>query len=368
MYRIGFDGTPLLGPKTGVGWYTHELIDAVARRSPDDDILVFPISWCTARRLHLDPPHRPNVRVARRLAPARPLWAMWDRVPFPPVEWLVECDVFHATNFISPPSLKVPTVVTVHDIGFVRHPESVSDAVRRMARLLPTVLRRASVVVTVSNFTRDELVWWLPDIADRVCVIHNGSHGRGVAPSDPRLPPGAPYAVMVGTLEPRKNLPLALDALRILKRQDRRLRLVLAGSPSPLLDVPAELRKRGLGPPEVVRTGYIDDARLAGLMGGARLLVFPSLYEGFGMPVVEAMESGVPVVAARAGATPEIAGDAAELVDPDDPEAFADAMWRVATDDALRARMVAAGHERAAEFSWDKSAAASLRLYHSLAG
>lgn len=368
MYRIGFDGTPLLGPKTGVGWYTHELVDAVARQSPQDDILVVPISWRTARMLHLDPPHRPNVRVARRPAPARPLWAMWERVPFPPVEWLVECDVFHATNFISPPSLKVPTVVTVHDIGFVRHPESVSDAVRRMARLLPNVLRRASVVVTVSEFTRDELLWWLPDIADRVCVIPNGSHRRAVAAADPRLPHGPPYALMVGTLEPRKNLPLALDALRILKRQGRLLRLVLAGSPSPLLDVPAELRKRGLGPPEIVRTGYIDDARLVGLMGGARLFVFPSLYEGFGMPVIEAMESGLPVVAARAGATPEIAGDAAELVDPDDPEAFADAMWRVATDDALRARMAAAGHQRAARYSWDKAAAASLRLYHSLAG
>jgi glycosyltransferase involved in cell wall biosynthesis len=368
MYRIGFDGTPLLGPKTGVGWYTHELIDAVARHSPEDDILVFPISWRTARMLHLDPPHRPNVRVARRLAPARPLWAMWDRVPFPPVEWLVECDVFHATNFISPPSLKVPTVVTVHDIGFVRNPDSVSDAVRRMARLLPTVLRRASVVVTVSKFTRDELVWWLPDVADRICVIPNGSHRRPVAPSDPRLPPGPPYALMVGTLEPRKNVTLALDALRILRRQNRELRLVLAGSPSPLLDIAAELRARDLGPGEVVRTGYIDDARLAGLVGGARLLVFPSLYEGFGMPVVEAMESGLPVVAARAGATPEIAGDAAELIEPDDPEGFADAMWRVATDEALRARLVAAGRLRAAEYSWDKAAAASLRLYHSLAG
>ena len=368
MYRIGFDGTPLLGPKTGVGWYTHELIDAVARRSPEDDILVFPISWRTARMLHLDPPHRPNVRVARRLAPARPLWAMWDRVPFPPVEWLVECDVFHATNFISPPSLKVPTVVTVHDIGFIRNPESVSDAVRRMARLLPTVLRRASVVVTVSKFTRDELVWWLPEVAARIVVIPNGSHRRSVAPSDPRLPPGPPYALMVGTLEPRKNVTLALDALQILRRQGRELRLVLAGSPSPLLDVPAELRTRGLEAAEVVRTGYIDDARLAGLVGGARLLVFPSLYEGFGMPVVEAMESGLPVVAARAGATPEIAGDAAELVEPDDPEGFADAVWRVATDEALRARLVAAGRLRAAEYSWDKAAAASLRLYHSLAG
>ena len=368
MYRIGFDGTPLLGPKTGVGWYTHELIDAVARHAPDDDLLVFPISWRTARMLRLDPPHRPNVRVTRKIAPARPLWAMWDHVAFPPMEWLVDCDVFHATNFMAPPSLRVPTVVTVHDNGFIRYPQAVPPAIRRMARLLPTVLRRASVVITVSKFTRDELVWWLPDVADRISVIPNGTHHRNVAPSDTGLAPGPPYALMLGTLEPRKNVALALDALRILRRQNVDLRLVLAGSPSPLVDVPALLRKRGLGPPEVVRTGYVDDARIAALVAGARMLVFPSLYEGFGMPVIEAMESGLPVVAARAGATPETAGDAAVLVDPDDPEAFADAMLMVATDEELRARLIDEGRRRASEFSWDKAARATLRLYHGLAG
>ncbi|MGI9023746.1 MAG: glycosyltransferase family 4 protein [Acidimicrobiales bacterium] len=368
MLRIGFDGTPLLGPKTGIGWYTHELIDAVARRSPDDDILVFPISWRTARMLHLDPPHRPNVSVTRRMAPARPLWAVWDRVPFPPVEWLVKCDVFHATNFICPPSSKVPTVVTVHDIGFVHHPDSVSPAIRRMANLLPSVLRRASVVIAVSDFTRSELAAWLPDVADRIVVIPNGSHRRSVAPSDAGLKPGPPYALMLGTLEPRKNVALALDAIHILRDRGTDLRLVLAGSASPQFDLAANLRRRGLGQPEVVHAGYLDDARLAGLMAGARLLVFPSLYEGFGMPIIEAMESGLPVVAARAGATPEIAGDAAMLVDPGDAEGFADAMHRVATDTELRNRLITAGREQASRFSWDKAADSALRIYQSLAG
>ncbi|HEX2273220.1 MAG TPA: glycosyltransferase family 1 protein [Acidimicrobiales bacterium] len=368
MHSFGFDGTPLLGPKTGVGWYTHELIDAVARQAPDDDLLVFPISWRTARMLRLDPPHRPNVRVTRKIAPARPLWAMWDRVAFPPMEWLVRCDVFHATNFIAPPSLRVPTIVTVHDIGFIRRPESVPPAIRRMARLLPTVLRRASVVITPSRFTRDELVWWLPEVADRISVIPPGFHQRKVEPADTELPPGAPYALMLGTLEPRKNVALALDAMRVLRRQRFELRLVLAGSPSPLLDVPALMRKRGLGPPDVVRTGYVDDARVAALVAGARMLVFPSLYEGFGMPLIEAMDAGLPVVAARAGATSEVARGAAVLVDPDDPEAFADAMRRVATDEELRAQLVAAGRQRAQDYSWDNTARATLRMYRGLAG
>jgi len=361
--RIGFDGTPLLGSKTGVGWYTHELIDAAAKLSPKDEMVVFPISWRTARHLNLDPPHRSNVAVERKLAPARPLWAMWDRVQFPPVEWLVDCDVFHATNFIAPPSRKVPIVVTVHDIGFVHHPEAVTPGVRRMARLLPDILRRAAAIITVSRFTCEELVAWLPEVAGKVTVIHNGSHARSVPAGGPETPATPPYALMLGTLEPRKNLPLALDALRILRRRGVDLRLVLAGGASNLLDIPAELRRRGMGQPEVTRTGYIDDARVSALLAGARVLVFPSLYEGFGMPLLEGMEAGVPVVGVRAGATPETVGDAGLLVEPGDAEGFAEAMEQAAFDDGVRGRLIPAGHAQAAKFTWQRAAGATLELY-----
>jgi len=366
--RVGFDGTPLLGAKTGIGWYTHELIDAVAKLSPKDDIVVFPISWRTARHLNLDPPHRPNVAVERKLAPARPLWAMWDRVQWPPVEWLVDCEVFHATNFIAPPSRKVPIVVTVHDVGFVHHPQSVTPDVRRMARLLPGILRRAAAIITVSHFTCEELVSWIPEVAGKVTVVHNGSHARAAPPASHYPASTPPYALMLGTLEPRKNLPLALDALRILRQRGVDLRLVLAGGRSNLLDVPAELRKRGMGEPEVTRTGYIDDARVSALLAGARVLVFPSLYEGFGMPLLEGMEAGVPVVGVRAGATPETVGDAGLLVDPGDAEGFADAMERAAFDETLRARLIPAGHDQAAKFTWKRAAASTLDLYRKVAG
>jgi glycosyltransferase involved in cell wall biosynthesis len=293
---------------------------------------------------------------------------MWDRVQFPPVEWLVDCDVFHATNFIAPPSRKVPIVVTVHDIGFVHHPEAVTPGVRRMARLLPDILRRASAIITVSKFTCEELVSWLPEVAGKITVVYNGSHARSapaVAADSPATPP---YALMLGTLEPRKNLPLALDALRILRRRSVNLRLVLAGGRSSLLDVPAELRKRGLGEPEVTRTGYIDDARVSALLSGARVLVFPSLYEGFGMPLLEGMEAGVPVVGVRAGATAETVGDAGLLVEPGDAEGFADAMERAAFDEELRARVIPAGRAQAAKFTWARAAEATLDLYRQVTG
>lgn len=361
--RIGFDGTPLLGARTGIGWYTHELIDSVSRLAPDDEMIVFPISWRTARGLKLDPPHRSNVVMRRRIAPARPLWAMWDRVPFPPVEWLVPCDVFHATNFIAPPSRKVPTVVTVHDIGFVRNPETVSAGVRRMAKLLPTILRRAAAIICVSEFTRDELATWLPEVGDRIVVVPNGSHRRNRSAAPDAVTEGRPYALMLGTMEPRKNIPLALDAILALRNRGVDLRLVLAGGRSPLLDVPALLRERGLDDSEVVQTGYIDDARVASLMAGARVLAFPSLYEGFGMPLVEAMQAGIPVVGVRAGATPETVGGAAELVEPGDTDGFATALERVAFDDEVRGRLIPAGVERGSTFTWDRAAAATIEVY-----
>ena len=361
--RVGFDATPLLGARTGVGWYTHELIGAVADQAPSDELVLLPISWRAARR-PLDAPRRPNVSVVRRPLPARQLWALWDRTGFPPVEWLVGCDVFHATNFVAPPSRRVPIVVTVHDVGFLHHPDGVSPAVRRMARVLPGVLRRAAAIIAVSQFTRDELAGWQPEVADKVTVVHNGGHARAAATVlGAAAAGGPPYALVLGTLEPRKNLPLALDALRILRDRGVELRLVLAGGASPMLDVPALLRERGLGEPAVTCTGYVDDARVSELLAGARAVAFPSLYEGFGMPLLEAMEAGVPVVGVRAGATPETVGDAGLLVAPGDPEGFADALERAAFDEGLRAGLVAAGHARAKGFTWERAATTTLDVY-----
>ena len=369
---FGLDGTPLLGPRTGVGWYTSELAEALARLAPDDEVALLPVSWRRAGQVGLgaDPPA--NLRVERRFAPARPLWWLWERTALPPVEWLLRCDVFHGTNFMAPPARRVPVVVTVHDVGFVRRPHDVGAAVSHMARLLPGVLDRAAAVIAVSEFTRDELASWQPGVAERVVVIPNGGHRRAVpAGVDHGLAPGPDHVLVLGTLEPRKNVSLVLDAFAVLARRGVPLRLVLAGGPSPLLDVDALLAERGLGPDLVVRTGYVDDDRAGALLASARMLVFPSLYEGFGMPLVEAMELGVPIVAVRAGATPETAGDAAVLVDPAPPavmaDALADAISRVDSDEDLRDRLVAAGKARAVGYSWERAARSTLEVYRRVA-
>lgn len=363
--RIGFDATPLLGPKTGVGWYTEELVRAVATTAPADDVVLLPVSWRLAR--DLQPPPLPNVAVVRRFTPARPLRAFWHHAAFPPLEWFLRCDVFHAPNFIAPPARRTAVVTTVHDLSFVRHPEQCTPPNRRIADLLPGVLRRADAIVTISAFSGREVCEWMPEVADRVHVIYPGGHRRD-APSgaDPGLPTGPPYVLVLGKLAPRKNLPLALDAFALVRKRGLDLRLVLAGPPDPLVDVDHLVDERGLAPDEVVRTGYVDDDRAAALLAGACVFAFPSLYEGFGMPLVEAMEAGVPVIAVRAAAMPETVGPAGLLVDADDTEGFADALERLVVDDGLRARMVAAGHAQASRFSWETAGRETHRLYRSL--
>jgi glycosyltransferase involved in cell wall biosynthesis len=357
--RVGLDGTPLLGPRTGVGWYTADLVVAMADAAPDQEFVIFPISWRTARRLEL--PERENITVARKFAPARPLRAIWDRIGFPPLEAFVRADVFHGTNFLAPPAWRTPTVATVHDIGFVRFPKLAASRERELIDLLPKALHRTAAIITVSDFTRRELIDWQPTLEGKVHVVPNGAHARPL----PVAPPvQRPFALVLGSLNQRKNIPLVLDAIAALRDRGVELDLVLAGAAAPDLDVHALIEARRLGD-RVTVTGYLDDGAVAHLLVSARVLAFPSLYEGFGMPLIEAMHARLPIVAVKAGATPETVDGAAFLV-TDDAEAFADALATVALDDDARAGLIEAGSRRAGEFTWEQAARQTLDVYRAV--
>ena len=254
-------------------------------------------------------------------------------------------DILHCTTFRAPLRPRAPLVVTVHDLALLRHP----DAFPRWHRATGTRALRAGVavadaVVCVSEFTRDELVELLRVPAERLRIVPNGV--------DPVFTPAGEraegdYVLAVGTLEPRKNLEGAVEAAR------------LAG---------VELRVAGaVGWGGVAVDGWVgepSDGELAMLMRGARCLVYPSLYEGFGLPVLEAMACGTPVVTSRGGATEEVAGGAAVLVDPRDPAAIA-----AGIEEATRRReeLVAAGRARAAPFTWERSADLVEALWRELA-
>ena len=243
-------------------------------------------------------------------------------------------DVLHCTTFRAPVAPRAPLVVTVHDLGVLRHPEAFPRWHRTSGRLaLRAGVRAADAIVAVSAFTRDQVVDHLGVPRERIRIVPNGV--------DPVFSPDGPaaegdYVLAVGTLEPRKNLAIAVVAAR------------LAG---------VELRVAGAPGWGDVRTeswvGEPTDEDLAVLMRGARCLVYPSLYEGFGLPVLEAMACGTPVVTSRGGATEEVAGGAAVLVDPYDPAAVADGIEEAGK---RRKQLRAAGLERAASFTWRRSA------------
>jgi glycosyltransferase involved in cell wall biosynthesis len=257
------------------------------------------------------------------------------------------------------PGCPCPAVVTIHDLSFERHPELMSHRDRLVFRtMVPRSVRRAARVLAVSEQTKRDLVEHYRLPMEKIVVTPNGV--------DPLFSPegaradGGRYALFVGTLQPRKDPLAALEAIALVPGE---LRLVLVGPDKGSGDEARRAAARlGLNG-RVTFTGHVEKKKLAELYRGAACLVFPSRYEGFGLPVVEAMASGTPVVAAASGSIPEVAGDAAVLVDPGSPAALAGGIERALAD---RERLVAAGLERAKRYSWAETARRTLNVYREL--
>ncbi len=276
--------------------------------------------------------------------------AVWYPAVLPRLSRRLKLDLLHCPTFrgpLSPPP--VPLVVTVHDLAVLRHPETFNLWTRRYSRYcVPRVVQAARLVIAVSAFTKREVVELLGVDEDRIRVIPNGV-AECFRPQGPAAE--GDYVLAVGTVEPRKNLPrLAAATARL------GLELWVAGA-------------RGWGqvalPDGVRRLGRVSDARLAALYRGALCLAYPSLYEGFGLPVLEAMACGTPVVTSAGGATEEVAGEAAVLVDPLDPVSIAAGIEEAV---ARRQELRRLGLERARAFSWQRTAAATAAVYREAVG
>jgi glycosyltransferase involved in cell wall biosynthesis len=364
--RIAIDGTPLIGERTGIGHVTTNLLTALADRS-DVDVVAYAISR-TARR-DLAPQLPSGVGVGTSPLPARLVLPLWERWPVPRIEhWTGRVDVVHATNYSAPPA-RAPVVVTVHDLTFVHRPDLVSDDTRRFFDgLVRAALARGATVHVVSDYVGEETrqVFGLPP--ERVVRVYPGlaDTAGGDATRGRRLAGTDAYVLALGQLEPRKNLPVLVQAFARLSVSHRDLHLVVAG-PDGWGRTEFEAAARAAGSERIRWLGYVPDHDRRDLLAGARVFAYPSLYEGFGHPPLEAMLADVPVVAAASGAIPEIVGDAAELVDPADVEGLADALARTADDDGLRSRLVTAGRARAARFGWPRAAQGFVDLYTRLA-
>jgi len=368
--RITIDYTPALRQTAGIGRYTRGLITALAEadqaneytlfsagQSPDG--VIWPANF-TIRTIHV---------------PARWLTAGWHRLRIPlPVERLVgDCDIFHSPDFTLPPLHKARGVVTVHDLSFLRVPQCADPGLRSfLEREVPRAVKYATRVLADSENTRKDLVELLNVAPEKISVVPAGVETRFQPVSDTarlaevraryNLPDW--FILMVGTIEPRKNLARLIAAYSQLRRQTGLPHaLVIAGKEGWLFQgIYDQVAKEGLTD-RVLFPGFVADADLPALYTLADLLAFPSLYEGFGLPPLEAMACGTPVVTSDNSSLPEAVGSAALLVNAEDTDGLTEAMARVLCDASLRMRLAEQGRAQAARFTWPAAARKLLEAY-----
>jgi len=356
--RILVDYRPALRQRSGVGEYIHNLVRAYTHHpiAAGDDVAVFTSSWKDRPAEGLS--SELGSRIVDRRIPVRLLNFAWHRLEWPPIEMLgATADIVHAAHPLLMPSTSAAQIVTVHDLFFLTKPQSTRAEVRRdYPDLAARHVRRADAVVANSHDTASLIERTFGVAKTRIHVCSPGPPSWHKLGHTPNVPADG-YVLFVGTLETRKNIGTLLDAYTTLVERDSRTpALVLAGRATP--DAAAWLQRLSRAPlaGRVRHLGYVPDAEREATYAGARLLVMPSQYEGFGIPVLEAMSAGVPVVAANRGALPEVLGDAGTLVDPDDADALAAAMHRMLTDDAFARACAQRGFERARAFSWERAA------------
>lgn len=373
--KVALDATALIGPRTGVGEFCARLLEQLAGRH-DVEVGAFAVS--RAGRGGLAGLLPAGVRVMGRPGPglpARLLHAMWARSAFPSAELLVGgCDVVHGTNFVVPPA-RAATVVTVHDLSPLHFPGSSSPAARAYPDLVRAAVRRGTWVHADSAFVGQEVVDLLEAPPERVRVVHLGVGNApgGTAPLSAEallevlaglLPDWVTsYVLAMSRVEPRKDFPGLVGAFGHLAARHPGLALVLAGPDGVGSDELAQAIAASPARDRVVRLGWVNDRQRDALLQAATVFAYPSRYEGFGLPPLQAMAAGTPVVATRCGALEEILGDAARLVDVGDQDGLAEAIEQLVDDPGARRQLSGRGLARAALFTWEACADGLVALY-----
>ncbi len=361
MLTVAIDATPLLGDRTGVGVFTGGALGALARRG-DLSLAAYGLTWAGRRRLGGILPS--GVRPVGRPMAAAPLVALWRRTDHPPIEWWTGAvDVVHGTNFVVPPARHAARVVTVHDLTPLRFPALCAPS----SLAYPAIIRRAieggAFVHTPTAAIAAEVVAVLGAPPERVRPVHHGVEPLAGDDQPGTAEGGPPYILGLGTVEPRKDFPSLVRAFDLVAALHPEVRLVIAGPDGWGDPALADAIDRAAHQDRIRRIGWITGPSHARLLRQAAVLAYPSVYEGFGLPPLEAMACGVPVVATAVPAVAEVTDGAARLVPVGDDEALAAALAQVLDDGGERCRLVAAGRARAGTFTWDRAAAGLVQLY-----
>jgi len=361
--RIAIDGLPLCQPLTGVGHYTAELARHLAQINQEDEILVV-----SPRRFVTNPPRGTNLSYLR---PTRnPLLRSWWRSNLEAYLRRQRIDVFHGTNFELPANAPCATVVTIHDLSTLLHPQyHEKKNVQRAQRQLPDVVAAATLLITPTESIRQELHERLIVGLDRIFAVTEAARDcfqpqafEKTAAVRRHLGITERFLLYVGTVEPRKNLLNLVKAFETLADVVGPVQLVIAGRTGWLVSELFDYVKKSRWRKQIIFTGYLSDSNLRSLYSSCTLFVYPSLYEGFGLPPLEAMACGAPVIASDAVSVREVVGNAARLVRPE-PDALSAAIRELFTSEQSRTRLAENGKLRAAEFSWVQAAKRTRAVY-----
>lgn len=373
--RIGFDATAAFTQGGGIGRYTRELLKALLESNQAYRFRIF--SAAPSHEIAVPQSDFSGPQAQLRLLPLSPKWLyrIWYRLRLPvPVQLFTGgIDLFHSPDFVLPPVLgNVPTLLTVHDLSFAHFPETFTPAlVNYLNRVVPWSVARAGHILADSESTKRDLLTLYGTPEEKISVLYSGVDANFQPVHDPealdqvreRYSIGqAPFLFTVGTLQPRKNIQMLIRAFKPIALRSN-YKLVIAGGKGWLYQqLLPEAQRQDLAD-RVHFIGFVDDADLPALYSAARVFVFPSIYEGFGLPILEAMACGTPVIASDASSLPEVTGEAGILLRPDDEAAWSRVMGELMEDSALRAKLREAGFRQARRFDWHRSAARLLEIY-----
>lgn len=376
--NIGIDYTAALKQSGGIGRYTRGLVTTLARLDPATRYTLLVTPDAPARGLEF---FADFSNFSHQTTPLAERWMTigWHRFFLPaPVEWFAgPIDLFHSPNFILPPTRRAKTLLTVHDLSFIRHPQGAVDSLRRwLLRVVPRSLARASHILADSFSTQQDLIDIFNVNPADITVVGAGVEARFQPVTNParleqvrrryKVPPAEKIILSVGTLEPRKNFTGLIAAFNQSPVRYSH-HLVIAGGRGWLYDDILAAARTSPVAERIHLTGFVADEDLPALYNLADIFAFPSHYEGFGIPVVEAMACGVPVVCANNSSLPEVAGDAALQITAADTPALAHALHCLAVDEDLRRRAVELGLQQARRFTWEAAAHRLLAVYRRFA-
>lgn len=376
--RIGVDYTAAARQGAGIGRFARELIRHAMRMDGENEYRLLVAGREPVREAYM-PPVSKRDRLVRLPISERNLVRIWHRLRIPiPVEVaLGPLDLFHSPDFVLPPVAKATRVLTIHDLSFLRVPECADQRLRwYLTEVVPRSVRRADILLADSESTRRDLIELLNVPPDRAHVIYGGVDCAFAPVTDEsalrfvreRYAAGRPYILSVGTLEPRKNYPALVRAFAAARREANLPHvLVIVGKKGwmyeSIFSTIEELRLEG----SVLLPGFVPDEELPALYSGADLFALPSFYEGFGLPALEAMACGTPVVVSNVSSLPEVVGNAGILVRPTEVDALAGAICQVIGDSVLAQRLSKDGRGQASRFTWEGAARSLLQVYNGAA-